>query len=137
MTDLTVVKNSYKKVVQEEIGFRKLDITDKEVLEDTWQACYTLAERNEKSADFKQLQKGITNFTNFPIEQFNIDQAIIAAAKVAYLTQLLQNEGVVKIVRFTNPLDIKDWSIDKTQYNKLNKLKKNNPVAFYYWYKAL
>ena len=137
MTDLTVVKNSYKKVVQEEIGFRKLDITDKEVLEDTWQACYTLAERNEKSADFKQLQKGIINFTNFPIEQFNIDQAIIAAAKVAYLTQLLQNEGEVKIVRFTNPLDIKDWSIEDTQYNKLNKLKKNNPEAFYYWYKAL
>ena len=137
MTDLTVVKNSYNKLIQEEIGFRKLDITDKEVLEDTWQACYTLAERNEKSADFKQLQKGIINFTNFPIEQFNIDQAIIAAAKVAYLTQLLQNEGEVKIVRFTNPLDIKDWSIEDTQYNKLNKLKKNNPEAFYYWYKAL
>jgi flagellar hook protein FlgE len=136
MTDLTVVKNSYNKVVQEEIGFRKLDITAKEVLEDTWQACYTLAERNEKSEDFKQLQKGITNFTNFPIEQFRIDQAITAAAKVAYLTQLLQNEEEVKIVRFTNPLEINDWSIEDPQYNKLNKLKKNNPEAFYYWYKA-
>lgn len=137
MTDLTVVKNSYNKVVQEEIGFRKLDITAKEVLEDTWQACYTLAERNEKSEEFKQLQKGITNFTNFPIEQFRIDQAITAAAKVAYLTQLLQNEEEVKIVRFTNPLEIKEWSFEHPQYNKLNKLKKNNPEAFYYWYKAL
>jgi flagellar hook protein FlgE len=136
-TDLTVVKKSYNKVVQEEIGFRKLDITAKEVLEDTWQACYKLAERNEKSEDFKQLQKGITNFTNFPIEQFNIDQAITAAAKVAYLTQLLQNEEEVKIVRFTNPLEIKDWNIEDPQYNKLNKLKKNNPEAFYYWFKAL
>ena len=63
--------------------------------------------------------------------------ASTAAAKVAFLTQLLQNEEEVKIVRFTNPLEIKDWSIDKTQYNKLNKLKKNNPEAFYYWYKAL
>lgn len=137
MTDLTVVKKSYNKVVKEEIGFRKLDKTAKEVLEDTWQACYTLAERNEKSADFKQLQKGIVNFTNFPIEQFNIDQAITAAAKVAYLTQLIQNEEEVTIVRFTNPLEIKDWSMEDTQYNKLNKLKKNNPEAFYYWFKAL
>lgn len=56
---------------------------------------------------------------------------------MAYLTQLLQNEEEVKIVRFTNPLEIKDWSIEDTQYNKLNKLKKNNPEAFYYWYKAL
>jgi hypothetical protein len=83
ITDLIVVKMSYNKVVQEEIGFRKLDITAKKVLEDTWQACYTLAERNEKSEDFKQLQKGIVNFTNFPIEQFRIDQAITAAAKAA------------------------------------------------------
>jgi len=83
ITDLIIVKMSYNKVVQEEIGFRKLDITAKKVLEDTWQACYTLAERNEKSEDFKQLQKGIVNFTNFPIEQFRIDQAITAAAKAA------------------------------------------------------
>ena len=124
-------------MVQEEIGFRKLDITAKEVLEDTWQACYTLAVRNEKSADFKQLQKGITNFTNFPIEQFNIDQAIIAAAKVAYLTQLLQNGEEVIIVRFTNPIEIKEWSIEDPLYIKLNKLKKNNPEAFYYWFNAL
>ena len=137
ITELTVVKKSYNKVVQEEIGFRKLDITAKEVLEDTWVACYTLAERNEKSEDFKQLKKGITNFTNFPIEQFRIDQAITAAAKVAYLTQLIQNEEEVKIVRFTNPLEIKEWSIEDTQYNKLNKLKKNNPESFYYWYKSL
>jgi predicted nucleotidyltransferase component of viral defense system len=137
ISDITVVKNSYNKVVQEEIGFRKLDITPKEVLVDTWQACYTLAERNEKSEDFKQLQKGIINFTNFPIEQFRIDQAITAAAKVAYLTQLIQNEEEVIIERFTNPLEIKEWSIENPQYNKLNKLKKNNPEAFYYWFKAL
>jgi len=135
--DLTVVKNSYNKVVQEEIGFRKLDITPKEVLEDTWQACYTLAERNEKSEDFKQLHKGIINFTNFPIEQFRIDQAITAAAKVAYLIQVIQNEEDDTIVRFTNPLEIKEWNIEDPQYNKLNKLKKNNPEAFYYWFKAL
>ena len=55
---------------------------------------------------------------------------------MAYLTQLLQNEKEVTIVRFTNPLEIKDWSIEDPQYNKLNKLKKNNPEAFYYWYKT-
>ena len=27
--------------------------------------------------------------------------------------------------------------IENTQLNKLNKLKKNNPEAFYYWYKAI
>ena len=137
ITNLEIVRSSYNKVVQEEIGFRKLEITANEVLKDTWQACYTLAERNEKLEDFEQLQKGIINFTNFPIEQFRIDQAITAAAKVAYLTQLIQNEEDGTIVRFTNPLEIKDWLIEYPEYNKLNKLKKNNPEAFYYWVIAL
>lgn len=137
ITDITVVKNSYNKVVQEEIGFRKLDITAKEVLNDTWNTCYTLAERDEKSEDFKQLQLGVKNFTNFTIDKFTIEEAIIAAAKVAYLTKLIQSEKEIKIEKFKNPLETKDWLIENQQYNKISKLKKNNPEAFYYWYKAL
>lgn len=137
ISDLTVVKNSYNKVVQEEIGFRKLEITATEVLEDTWQACYTLAERDIKSEEFNHLQVGIRNFTNFTIDRFNIDEAITAAAKVAYLTKLLQAEEEIIMERFKNPLEIKYWIIEDPQYNKINKLKKNNPEAFYYWYKVL
>jgi hypothetical protein len=137
ISDLTVVKDSYNKVVQEEIGFRKLAITATEVLVDTWQACYKLAERDIKSEEFFHLQLGIRNFTNFTIDRFSIDESITAAAKVAYLTKLLQvNEGI-KMERFKNPLEIKDWMIEDHQYNRLNKLKKNNPEAFYYWFKAI
>ena len=134
INDLTIVKNSYAKVVQEEIGFRKLEITAIEVLEDTWNACYALAERDIKSEEFNHLQLGIRNFTNFTIDRFSIDEAITAAAKVAYLTKLMQTEKGIKIEKFKNPLDIKDWLIENQEYNKLNKLKKNNPEAFYYWY---
>ncbi|MBM6498323.1 nucleotidyl transferase AbiEii/AbiGii toxin family protein [Flavobacterium macrobrachii] len=136
ITNLEIVRSSYSKVVKEEIGFRKLDITANEVLEDTWKACYTLAERDIKSEEFNHLQLGIRNFTNFTIDRFSIDEAITAAAKVAYLTKLIQSEKTIKIERFKNPLEIKDWIIEDQEYNKLNKLKKNNPEAFYYWYKA-
>jgi len=135
ITNLEVVRSSYNKVVKVEIGFRKLDITATKVLEDTWQACYTLAERDIKSEEFNQLQVGIRNFTNFTIDRFNIDEAITAAAKVAYLSKLLQSSKEVNIERFKNPLEIKNWIIEDQEYNKLNKLKKNNPEAFYYWYK--
>jgi hypothetical protein len=137
INELTIVKNSYNKVVQEEIGFRKLKITATEVLDDIFQACYILAERDIKSEEFNHLQLGIRNFTNFTIDRFNIDEAITAAAKVAYLVKLINNEEVLKIERFKNPLEIKDWLIEDPEYNKLNKLKKNNPEAFYYWYKSL
>jgi hypothetical protein len=57
--------------------------------------------------EFKHLQLGIHNFTNFTIDRFNIDEAITAAAKVAYLTKLLQAEEGIKIEKFKNPLEIK------------------------------
>lgn len=136
IANVEIVRSSYNKVVQEEIGFRKLNISAKEVLYDTWQACYTLAERDLKSGEYIHLQLGIRNFTNFTIDRFSIEEAITASAKVAYLTKLIQSEKEIKIERFKNPLEIKDWLIENQQYNKLNKLKKNNPEAFYYWYKA-
>jgi hypothetical protein len=137
ITDLKVVRNSYSKVVQDEINYRKLDIDMDEVLRDTRDACYTLAERDLKSSEFNNLQLGIKNFTNFTIERFSLEEAITAAAKVAYMTTLLSNEKNQGIERFKNPLEIKDWLIENPNYNKLNKQKKTNPEAFFYWYKSL
>ncbi|WP_284653509.1 nucleotidyl transferase AbiEii/AbiGii toxin family protein [Flavobacterium terrisoli] len=134
--DLAIVLSSYAKVVAEEIGFRKLTIGADEVLTDTFEACYELALRNTASPEFEQLFLGIRNFTNFIISSFNIDEATVAAAKVAYLTELIKTNAKT-IDRFNNPGQITHWMVENTDYNKLNKLKKNNPEAFYYWYKAL
>ena len=136
LTNLNVVKESYARVVREEIGYRKLHIDVDEVLKDTWNACYTLAERDMKSDEFKHLQLGIKNFTNFIIDRFSIEEAITTSSKVAYLTSLLNKENQ-EVERFKNPLEIKDWLIEDPTYNKLNKLKKTNPEAFFYWYKSL
>ncbi|MCF6182729.1 nucleotidyl transferase AbiEii/AbiGii toxin family protein [Lutibacter sp.] len=136
MVYLEIVKSSYNKIVKEEIGFRKLKIGVAEVLKDTWNACYTLAERNTKSEEFKHLQLGIRNFTNFTISKFSIEEAIIAAAKVAYLTVLIKSNFYGVIEKYKTPLEIKDWLVEEQDYNKLNKLKKNNPEAFYYWYQS-
>jgi len=137
ISDLHVIKSSYSTVVQEEIGYRKLKIDAKHVLEDTRKACNTLAERDLKSEDFKHLQLGIKNFTNFTIDRFAIEEAITAAAKVAYLTALLNKEDNQQIETFKTPLEIKDWIIEDSAYSKLNKLKKTNPEAFFYWYKTI
>jgi hypothetical protein len=137
IVNLEIVKRSYSKVVQEEIGFRKLNIGAEEVLNDTWNACYILAERNAESEEFKHLQLGIRNFTNFTISKFSMEEAISAAAKVAYLTVLIKSNFKGIIERYKTPLEVKDWLLEGEIYNKLNKLKKNNPEAFFYWYKTL
>lgn len=136
ISNLNVVKSSYAKVVAEEIKFRKLEVSATQVLHDTQEACYTLSTRDRKSDEFIHLQQGVSNFTNFTIAKFNIEQAITAAAKVAYLAEALKNPKISHIERFNKPLDVKDWLIKDQQYNKLNKLKKSNPEAFFYWCKA-
>ncbi len=136
ITNINVVKDCYLRVVSEEIGYRKLNVNAEDVLKDIWRACYTLAERDMKSDEFRQLQLGIKNFTNFIIGRFSIEEAITASAKVSYLTSLLNNENQ-EIERFVNPMEIKGWLIEDQSFNKLNKLKKTNPEAFFYWYKSI
>ncbi|MDF1570585.1 MAG: nucleotidyl transferase AbiEii/AbiGii toxin family protein [Bacteroidales bacterium] len=135
--DLNIIRNSYSKVVQQEIGYRKLNVNAGEVLKDTWQACYTLSERNLKSEEYNHLQLGIKNFTNFTVERFAIEEAITAASKVAYLTTLINSGKNPKIERFKNPSEIKEWLIEDPIFTKINKLKKTNAEAFFYWYMSL
>lgn len=137
ITDLAVVKNSYDKVVDEEIKFRKLEESPTQVLEDTQEACYILSSRDVKSEEFQHLQLGISNFVNFTISRFNIEEAITAASKVAYLAEVLKYDSISSLEKFENPLQIKDWLIENQKFNKLNKLKKSNPEAFFYWWKTL
>ncbi len=137
ISDLAIVRNSYTKVVTEEIAFRKLNITSEQVLEDTQKACFIISVRDTNSEEFKHLQTGISNFTNFTLVRFNIEEAITAASKVAYLSELIKTDSDSEIERFTNPLEVKDWLIENPQFSKLNKLKKSNPEAFFYWFKAI
>jgi hypothetical protein len=61
---------------------------------------------------------------------------MVPAAKAAYIATMLQT-GVKKIAHFTNPMEVKDWTLEQPFETRLNKLKKSNPEAFFYWYKIL
>lgn len=69
-------------------------------------------------------------------ENYHIEKAVTHAARAAYTATLIQTKQK-QLHRFTDPMEIKDWNITNQQYNKLNKLKKSNPEAFFYWFNAL
>jgi hypothetical protein len=54
--------------------------------------------------------------------------------KAAYLATLIKYDAK-SIDKFKNPLQLKDWLVEKPLNSKLNKLKRANPEAFFYWYK--
>ena len=69
-------------------------------------------------------------------QRYIIDNAIIDAARTAYLATLIE-KGITRIEPYPkNPADIKDLVIRPTLTNKLNKLKSNLPEAYYYWAKT-
>ncbi len=135
--NLKIIKSTFSLFTKTELNYRsENDLSVEDVTEDIFQTALTIASRGiDGKGDFEQLQLGIQRIKSFIFsESFNIDKAIIAASKAAYLATLIKHDAG-KIEKYSKPLQMKNWLLDKPINNKLNKLKKSNPEAFFYWYK--
>lgn len=137
VTDLSIVKSTFENILKTEMEYRRLnDLTIQDVLDDAFQTALCIATRgNYGDGRFEELKNGIKRVSGFVFsESYHLDKAITHASRIAYLVKLVQKDAV-EIERFNNPLSMKDWIISDPQYTWLNKLKKSNPEAFFYWYK--
>ena len=136
--DIEVVGSVFNLFAKTELEYRgKKDLEPKDVLEDIFQTAMAISTRGKSGdGDFDELQKGIKNIKNYIFsENFHIEAAMIPTAKAAYLSALLQT-GTKDFDRFTKPDEIAEWIIEQPFESRLNRLKKTNPEAFYYWYKT-
>lgn len=144
--NMEVVAKSFGAFAIQEIEYRKTETSDlstEKVLQDTINTCAILAKKGKGSADEKQkfteLQNGIRAFgTGFLMKgNFRIDDAVPAAARIAYLSvKVLHND--LSPIKYYEGQDIKEWNIENQDWNFLNRLKKQpDKSGFYYWYKAL
>ena len=139
VTDISVVSKTFNSIAKTEIEYRELKgVTPTNILEDIFQTALCISVRGQDGiCDFKELQTGIRNIIHFIIsESFHIEKAITVASKAVYISCLIRTEQK-EIHKFISPDTIKDWIIEQPFNTKLNKLKKTNPEAFYYWYKAI
>ncbi|HEB61632.1 MAG TPA: hypothetical protein ENI82_00635 [Bacteroidetes bacterium] len=135
--DLETITTTFKKFALTELSYRGIEENTQLVLDDIFQTALTISTRGKDgSANFKILQEGISQVKAFIFsESYHIEKAIAHVAKAAYLAKLIEH-GESSIERFGNPLEIKDWLIEQAFYTRLNKLKKSNPEAFFYWFKV-
>jgi hypothetical protein len=87
---------------------------------------------------FKLLQDGIKRIQSFiHSEKYMLDTAIINASKVAYLSTLITN-SLTEVEHFNkdNIQELQNVTIESPLPTKLNKLKKSNIEAFFYWWKT-
>ncbi|PZX57828.1 nucleotidyl transferase AbiEii/AbiGii toxin family protein [Algoriphagus chordae] len=146
--NMEVVAASFQVFAEHEIAYRKngnpeAKLTPEMVLQDTIDTCIILAKRHggndDEKAKFKELQKGIIAFgTGFLMEEnFRIDDAVPASARIAYLVAKIKVNDLSPIIYYEGQ-DIKGMTIEDQDWNFLNRLKKQpDKSSFFYWFKAV
>jgi hypothetical protein len=136
-TDLRVASETFQKFATVELQYRNLNAENiNQVLDDIFQTSLCICLRGQLEPDtFKLLQAGTKRIQNFiHSEKYTIDSAITNASKAAYLSVLIAN-GATNAVHFDpqNIESLRDAVIKDPLNMKLNKLKKSNIEAFFYW----
>lgn len=136
--NIGLVGATFEKIVSHELAYRKLHLTHLDVLKDILATCFTVGMRGAIfQPEYSEMLEGFKKMAAFVYSgNFTLDTAILCASKAAFLSALLVKKKTY-IPRFTNPGVIATWNIVNPEYNKLNKLKKTSPEAFYYYFKAL
>ncbi len=134
--DLSVTRATFQKFAAIELEYRHLDSGDiRPVLDDIYQTALCVCMRGQQNPEeFKLLQDGIGRIGNFVLgSRYTLDNAIVNAAKVAYLSQLIA-KGKIEVHHY-NPDRIEEMAgqvLQEPMPTKLNKLKKTHPEAFFY-----
>ncbi|MCD6565119.1 MAG: nucleotidyl transferase AbiEii/AbiGii toxin family protein [Bacteroidales bacterium] len=135
--DIDIVYKTFEVFSKTELVYREKDDLDfDDVIEDIIQTSLCIVSRGVSgNGDFGELQAGIQRVSRFIFsEPFHLDKAITMASKAAYIANIIRyNKNKIEI--FNNPLQMKEWNIVDPLWPRLNRLKKSNPEAFFYWYK--
>ena len=137
--NLEIVKQSFNSIALMELHYRNQSImTIEDVHNDVFQTSLTVASRGTMGeGNFKAIQEGIQRVARFIFsESFQLDKAITASAKAVYLSAALRS-GQLRIDKYRGAESIRELLINDPFLNRLNKLKKSNPEAFFYWHSTI
>ncbi|MFW5805530.1 MAG: nucleotidyl transferase AbiEii/AbiGii toxin family protein [Bacteroidales bacterium] len=135
--NMEILRATFKSFSKTELNYRnRVDLNHNDVIEDVIQTALAIVSRGAAgNGNFEEIKAGIQRVSRFIFsEPFHLDKAITMASKAAYIASLIKYNSK-EIVRFNNPLQMKEWEISYPMWPKLNRLKKSNPEAFFYWYK--
>jgi hypothetical protein len=138
MSQVSEVADSFHRIARREIGYRNLSISSDDVLRDILNTSLIIAFRGSISPGcYAELMSGINKMKAYTIgRSFSPDQAILCAAKAAYLSTLVM-KGSVNVVRFSSEGNACGKLITHPRFTKFNKIRKTSLEAFHYLYEAL
>lgn len=132
--NINVVREVFSRFCDAELKYRESRATKDDVLDDVIKTALAVCLRRDidDTTDFRIISNGVKQVNNHIFsESFNLDTAVIYAAKSACLAAAVKS-GVERIPRFDRSVDMSSWLISPPMDTKLNKIKKTSPEAFYY-----
>lgn len=134
--DFQAASSTYEKLAKLELEYRgRNDVPLEDVAMDTIEAAQCISTYGyDGMDDFNFYSEGIERVRNFiHSEKYNVPSAIRKAAKAAYAAACLV-KNVESPVRFDGDVQrVQTLVVENPLSTKLNKLKKTNPEAFFYW----
>ena len=83
-----------------------------------------------------ELSTGIQRVAGYIFsEPYHIEKAITHAAKAAYLSRLIATNQT-EFEKYNNPNQVAEATISAPHNTRLQRLKRTNIEAFFYWWKA-
>ena len=147
LTDIEVVKQSFRKAVKSEIEYRperKIE-TAEQVLQDTIDTSLLISgianlSKNEESLPLREINSGINQFKHYLFEgTFGLLEAKLASSKSALLAAIILKDYKDDVLKFSTEIPRTDYLISNQEYNYLNKRLKfvAQGEALFYWFHAL
>ncbi|MCF8262138.1 MAG: nucleotidyl transferase AbiEii/AbiGii toxin family protein [Melioribacteraceae bacterium] len=137
ISDLEIVANTFKSFSETELSYRgKGDLNYNHVVNDIIETALCITSRgNAGNGNFDELRSGINRVSGFIFsEAFHLDKAITAASKAAYASTAIKYKQK-NVEKYSDPLQMEEWIIENPLWVRMNRLKKSNPEAYFYWYK--
>ncbi len=131
------ITSVFQAMCQTELKYRKMNLNPDDVLDDILLTALCISSRGKLGkGNFEELQAGIRRLTSYIFsERYHIEKANIHAARAAYLASLIKYKKS-EILFYDGPEQVIELGIKLPRLDGLNKLRRTNPEAFFYWYQV-
>ena len=134
--DISIVREVFERFCAVESRYREHGFSPEAVLEDAQINALSICFRKayDERCQYEVLSKGAKQVNGFIFsERFSNEKAMVHAAKVAYLVELVK-QGINQKVLFDPAIDMRNWQVIQPSDTRINKVKKSSPEGFFYLY---
>lgn len=134
-TDLSVVGKVFRRIGPVELKYRNMQPDVNLIFKDIRETALCLSTYGKEGVgDYEALVNGVTRIHSFTyLERYPLEVAIVDASKAAFLATMIEKEQYVYEKYNPELEDLADMQLADTVPQRLGKLRRNIPEAYYYW----